>query len=851
LRASDGVGPAFLFGAGPDGAAYTVAVQPDNGILVGGAFSKLFSGRDVPDNIERFGPLGNNDQNFELGNSGADGIVRTIAIQADGKMLIGGDFRTYRGDPATPDRFIRLNIDGTRDTTFNPAGSGIDGNSFNSVNAIAVQSDGKILVAGNFSSYNGDGSVPDNIIRLMPTADVVAFSSANYTVQETDGNAAITVKRTGDATSPTVAKISLTDVTTSPADYFTVGAPDASFNNGGSGVVGNVLAITSQPDGNTLVGGQYFAYNGNASVPKGVMRIKPDGTLDPSFSGAGAGANSDVNAIALQPDSKILIGGNFTSYDGDASAPDRIMRLNPNGSRDTSFLGTGANGVVRAIAVQPDGKILIGGDFTDYNGAAAPDKIIRLNSDGTLDTSTFNTGSGANGSVNAIGLQPNGKILIGGSFTSYNGDGSAPDNILRLLSNGTLDPTFTSSGTNNQVRAIVVQPDGKAIIGGDFTDYNGAAAPDKVLRLTLAGALDSSFNNGGDGLNPFSLVNALALQPDGAVLVAGALFNYNGNAATPHHIMRLTPSGAWDSTFNPGGAGTNAGLLAMALQPDGKVLIGGSLTFTYNGAAVPDRLIRLNGDIFVRWAAGDFSDKTVQIPIVADAIHEPDETLTLALSIMSGAASLGPPSTATLTIQDPNLPPANTVPGAQTTNEDVPVVFSARNGNQISISDPDAGTNPVRVTLSAQQGTLSLSGLTGLDFSNGFGDGIDDVNIRCTGTIANINNALNGLTFKPTANFSGAASVKIFTNDLGNTGIGGAKESPLNTVPVTVNSVNDAPSFSKGPDVAVLVNAPAQNILLWAKNVSRGAANESSQVINFIVSKTTIRFSLRNPQSIP
>src|SRR5205085_563557 len=138
----------------------------------------------------------------------------------------------------------------------------------------------------------------------------------------------------------------------------------------------------------------------------------------------------------VQSDGKIVVGGSFTSYNGDAAASDKIMRLNADGTRDTSFNagGVGANAVnfigVEAVAVQSDGKIVVGGGFTSYNlDATASDKIMRLNADGSLDT-TFNAGgAGADNNVRALAVQPDEKIVIGGNFTTYNGDAAAPDRV--------------------------------------------------------------------------------------------------------------------------------------------------------------------------------------------------------------------------------------------------------------------------------------------------------------------------------------------------------------------------------------------------------------------------------------
>ncbi|MFS8086456.1 MAG: beta strand repeat-containing protein, partial [Acidobacteriota bacterium] len=178
-----------------------------------------------------------------------------------------------------------------------------------------------------------------------------------------------------------------------------------------------------------------------------------------------------------------------------------------------------------------------------------------------------------------------------------------------------------------------------------------------------------------------------------------------------------------------------------------------------------------------------------------------------------------------------NLPPVNSVPGAQNVNEDFALTFNAGNANLISISDPDANAADVKVTLTATNGTFSLSGVGGLAFTTG--DGTADAQMIFTGTIANINTALNGLVFTPPANYFGPASLTILTDDQGNTGVGGAK-TDSDTVNITVNAVNDPPSFTKGPNQNVNEDAGAQTVLGWATGISQGPG-ESGQTLTFNV----------------
>jgi uncharacterized delta-60 repeat protein len=256
------------------------------------------------------------------------------------------------------------------------------------------------------------------------------------------------------------------------------------------------------------------------------MTLAQTGSIDHSFNptdigfGNGDGANNWVRSTVLQPDGKILIGGSFTAYNG--TTRNSIARLNADGSLDASFNpGTGANDWVHSIALQPDGKILIGGKFTAYNGTTR-NRIARLNTDGSLDAS-FNPGTGADHWVNSIALQPDGKILIGGEFTAYNGTTS--NYIARLNTDGSLDASFNPrTGADHWVNSIALQPDGKILIGGYFDTYNGTTR-NRIARLNTDGSLDASFNPG-TGANDG--VRSIALQPDGKILIGGLFTAYNG-----------------------------------------------------------------------------------------------------------------------------------------------------------------------------------------------------------------------------------------------------------------------------------------------------------------------------------
>ena len=218
------------------------------------------------------------------------------------------------------------------------------------------------------------------------------------------------------------------------------------------------------------VGGRWYT----SFVKGGLVDKSWDDRDQTGVFGAGVTVGGYSRTMTLQSDGKTIIGGSFSQWNG--TNVGRIVRLNSDGTLDTAFTtnnGTGANAsFVYEIAVQSDGKILVSGQFTAWNGTTVG-RIVRLNSDGTLDTTfTTNTGTGTNNIIRSIAVQSDGKILVSGQFTSWNGTNVGY--IVRLNSDGTRDTTFTTNngtGANNIVYSIAIQPDGKILVGGQFTAF--------------------------------------------------------------------------------------------------------------------------------------------------------------------------------------------------------------------------------------------------------------------------------------------------------------------------------------------------------------------------------------------
>lgn len=301
------------------------------------------------------------------------------------------------------------------------------------------------------------------------------------------------------------------------------------------------------------------------------MTATPFEWLDPSFESALGGI---VETIAVQADGKILIGGQFTSIAGQPR--NRIARLNADGTLDTTF-NPNANNTVNSIAVQADGKILVGGSFTTIGGVAR-NRIARLNADGTADTS-FNPN--ANNRVTTIVLQADGKILAGGVFTNIGGQSRSC--IARLNADGTADTSFNPN-SNGEVVAIAIQPNGLILVGGVFTTIGGTTR-NRIARLNANGTLDTGFNPNVNGT-----VYALAVQPDNLrILVGGTFTTVGGTSRT--NIARLLISGSVDTSFN---AAPDAGVTTIAVQAGGLILAGG--VFTSIGGTSARRFAVLHPD---------------------------------------------------------------------------------------------------------------------------------------------------------------------------------------------------------------------------------------------------------------
>ncbi len=403
-----------------------------------------------------------------------------------------------------------------------------------------------------------------------------------------------------------------------PLAALAAGTLDASFTPPAWQAGSRVGTLALQADGRVLAGG-YFVDSGGVIV-QGVLRLNADGSRDASFTPALT--DGDVSSILVQFDGKVLISGYASTVNGRATGP--FARLNADGTLDAGFVPAQANARVKAFAVQPDGKILIGGTFSAVGGTSIA-AIARLNADGTLDAGFSSPISDTYLSflsgVTSIALRPDGRILLAGNFCApadaacnttaaavrLNTDGSLdtdltaasglddaegfaivahPDgttlvagysSFRRLSAADTWDTSFDPQPTGF-VNSIVVQPDGRVLVAGAFIDIGGGPRT-HIARLNADGSADASFDGDGSG-NPNDQVYTLAAQADGRVLVGGSFGSVGAQqVARPGVARLLIPDGAMQQLgfgadhgtlrWQRGGAGAEFGRVTFESSTDG------------------------------------------------------------------------------------------------------------------------------------------------------------------------------------------------------------------------------------------------------------------------------------------
>lgn len=554
-------------------------------------------------------------------------LVSDIASTNDGGYFVIGDFKSY--DTIETNGLIKINAFGDIDPMFNAGGIGFDSIYGLSPRKIQQLPDGKILVAGSFSKYNGMPVF--KMVRLLANGSLDTtfnFGMAGGVIYDfivlPDGSIIYGGNFVRD-----FADISKYDIGKVDAD----GEIDSAFHVAGVGLpavtLAAVYALELTDDMSIIAGGNFSSYNGYASNE--IVKINLDGSVNMGFvssiTGSGtvheilindgniyfAGqslylygvfcsfgvlnddgsgnlsfptheSSTGVYALAFDAAENILLGGSFFEFSNQVR--NHYIQLHPDGEIDMIKNGfTGASNAIYDIAPNADGTCFIGGAFDLYDKYAYK-WFAKLNQDGTLDT-TFDTGTGFNGIIRFIQIQLDGKLLVGGDFTSYNG--TTANHMIRLLPNGTIDPLYTvGSGpatyTLNTYKDVKLLPDNKLIVAGVFSSFSGIGYAN-LVRLFTNGTVDLGFVPPSIGS-----IYGVESQPDNKVIVFGGFSTVGG--ISKKGICRLNTNGSLDLSFNTGTGGSV--VYDCALTAEGKLIIVGTFT-TFNGVAV-NHIARLHAD---------------------------------------------------------------------------------------------------------------------------------------------------------------------------------------------------------------------------------------------------------------
>lgn len=622
-------------------------VQPDGRILVIGDFYQW--GGQVRHGIARLLSNGELDTTFsywdglEFGGPAIQGAL-CVALQSDGKIVVGGSFNAYDGVPGR--NLVRLNADGSLDTAFH-LGTGANG----WVWAIAVGPDGQILIGGDFTSFNGVAR--QRIARLGPDGQLLGgdspagFNTTVNTLQATAtgqflvggdfqlyGNIAVShlVRLHADGSldadfDPDIAALPVTSLHQMPDGRILVGCIGVElgeaidcvvrlFGDGSrdSSFVPSDLfrktfpfaaALACDENGSTWIGGDF---EGLGTLGKRrLVRLTADGLADPTFAPA-LSADHDIYELVPATDGKIYLSGLFVGYNDHRS--NGSCRLLANGVLDTTFaLSPGPGyGTINGMVPLPDSGAIVYGSFMEMNGAPLQG-IARLLPNGALDP-TFGTNGSANGEVTHVAAYPDGRLLIIGGFSTYNGE---PRNrIVRLLADGTVDPSFISAGPSNwmgytiSMYKVVLLPDDRIFVAGKFTGFSGAPSinlavlePDGSLSVDLAGQ-----SGWGSDCSQSSTCQAtgVLLLDNGKLMLWGYFSEYGGSMV--NGLIRIDPDGTLDPTFSVG-SGPDGFINSVKVREDGNLLVAGDFT-VFDGVPADDLvLLSPTGSVLMTLAPGN------------------------------------------------------------------------------------------------------------------------------------------------------------------------------------------------------------------------------------------------------
>ncbi len=564
----------------------------DDCILIGGAFTNVHG---MPRRY--FAALGH-DGNL-LSNAWSSVTfsdpVRGFARDVCGRVLVSGSFAMVNGQRQVG--LARFFQDGTLDASFAPEFDG-------EINALIAQPDFRILAAGEFTAISGSSRRGvARILEDIPTLPLLVNQPANQAIRAgtaltllaaaddcagrhvfqwqlngvnipgatnalleypnagTDlrGDFRLIVSNVAGAVTSAVATVTVSPPTTMPGnndiDFFPQYTP-----------TGGVRAIGLRTDGKLMVAGHF---------PDGdlLKRFHPDGSVDVTFSmwSLHSLMPPRPRLVAPEPDGTTLV-----CFDYEIGGP-LVFRFDSSGyTPPTSFLSPHA--AVRTLTVRLDGTIYLAGNFSHVGAYRSPG-LARASKSGVVDTAfAANLPDGL--LVSAMVVAPDGTIVAARRLAEG-------DRASRFLGTGLLDDNFVSANTSNSITALALQSDGRILVAGDFTNFNGVARP-HLIRLNTNGSLDVNFSS---VMQPGDRITAMAVQPDDKILLCGT--NSMGAPLAGVGILRLQRDGSLDSTFDPGDGATGP-ITTLALSPSGSVYLAGQFD-SYDGFARPS-LARAHGN---------------------------------------------------------------------------------------------------------------------------------------------------------------------------------------------------------------------------------------------------------------
>ncbi|MGV3588690.1 MAG: T9SS type A sorting domain-containing protein [Adhaeribacter sp.] len=705
-----------------DVSAYTIqvmAAQADGKILIGGYVNN--NGATQPA-VVRLNPDGTPDNSFFVQlTPNANGFLLTkILVQPDNKFILVGGFKVK--DTAKQD-VVRFNANGTPDAGFNvtlvPEIPNQDPAEF--IQGIGLQPDNKILLSGFFTQVNGEAIM--DLVRLLPDGTVDhTFTSAikggvhTFALQPDSKILVSGWFYDQQGKSFVLARLN----------------PNGSLDNGFDAVEEHdpgyttyynaIKAIQLLPDGKILAGGYIYKVNGTEKVAP-VVRINSNGSLDKSFNyqmpfstfaafrvlpfgilvagtfnktvagecvhlarlHANGSEDGSFNLalqyrtgvyLAQQPDDKILVYGSF--YQVGPLDRRSLARLLPNGRLDVNFnpiFESQGPLYIYAVSVLPDGKILVGGNFTKVNGQPRR-ALVKLNPNGTLDnTSNLPVIEGYPDvvpEIRSILVQPDNRVIISGIFAKVAGKNKV--SLARLNSNNTLDESFNpavdrGAASRMYYQAGANQNEGKIIMAGllRFTGADGRQFYKTISRLNIDGTLDNSFALDESSFTSF---NSFAVLPDGKMLLGGRK-GTNDSAK----LFLCNANGQLEANFNVTLNSSSARILAIAPQPDGKILVGGYFSAINGSSQTNIARLHANGSVDT-----DFAANLSSPAFVSSLLTLPDNNIILSrYTLLAGSGDL--PAVQKLVFSNNVPPPAEqTITFAPVPNKtfgDAPFLLSA------------------------------------------------------------------------------------------------------------------------------------------------------------------------------